>query len=1267
MITLDNLRDALRALCYEPSGDGTVYQKSWEETSAQITVDFSKKRIGYPKDLGFKVNKDTTCNFSDNENFVVLACVTMLLDKGYRPESLELEREWALGHEQKSGRADICINDERGDTLAIVECKTPGTEFKNEFKNMQSDGGQLLSYWQQERATRWLVLFACDFINNEIVPDQVSINCSDDENFIALAKRDDTIALYRDAHTVEQLHQVWTETYNQQVEGNILFGDRSTAYHPMVPPLLKKDLVDFRAEDSIVNRFEEILRHNNVSDKENAFNRLIALFIAKLQDELSKMPTQEIEFQYRQGRDTYETLQDRLQRLHSDGMRKLMREEVLYVPNDYAENLISNYTGQHRKKLIEELNGTLRKLKFYTNNDFAFKDVHNEELFLQNGKVLVETVQLLQPYRIVGTQDIQFLGDLFEQLLNQGFKQNEGQFFTPVPITRFIWKSLPLDSIVQDEAGAVHYPRVIDYACGAGHFLTEGFEEISDAACQYDPTIEDDLGDADWVRDNLVGIEKDYRLARVSKVSSYMHGAGQSNVVFGDGLENYPDKGIDSRTDRGRFDILVANPPYSVAAFKPHLKLHNNELKVLETISDSGSEIETLFVERAAQLVRPGGYAAIVLPTSILDKSTSSSFMAARDVLLSSFEIVSIARFGSGTFAATGTNVAIMFLRRFDEIPPRNANALDFVDAVFERRKLTGWRDESAFNAYLGTINVDGDTYRAFLAGEANWNEWANTRHFSVYCHLFESSKELKTLRKSKTWKAADKNSRLKAENELFYRHAHKEERKRLRVWGLINSPNTTKEIASFLGYKWSNRKGNEGIQPIDGEGVLYSDNESDDTNSLSGIIRAWFSGEQVEPGDLAQYYYYAKTADFIDFDADKFDETLTIPRSFYKPRSFAQGTVVKTLRDITSYVTNSVAQSSITTDTYVTTENMVKDRGGITTYSGELPASAGTAYKKGDTLVSNIRPYLQKIWLADRDGACSKDVLVFRSINTDSLLPEFLHLLLWQKDFFDYDMSTFTGTGRPRGDKDELLKYPIPVPTLSEQRALIDDFNRLTDEINSKRQQIAALKESVKSRFVEMFRTKTHASWPIETIGNYSIEMHYGTSAKAGADGDYVYIRMNNITDDGILDLTDTKRITLKGQALENATVRYGDMLFNRTNSIDKVGKTCVFHQSETMVIAGYIVCVRFADHSSAEYVSGYLNSKEGKRVLRNIAKGSVHQANISAADLAAIPIAIPPLSLQQEFADFAAKADKSQFALEQEVDALSAERDALLDRFLA
>ena len=104
--------------------------------------------------------------------------------------------------------------------------------------------------------------------------------------------------------------------------------------------------------------------------------------------------------------------------------------------------------------------------------------------------------------------------------------------------------------------------------------------------------------------------------------------------------------------------------------------------------------------------MRPGGYVNTVPPTSILDKNTRSSVMAARNVLVSSFLIVSIASFGSLTFAATGTNVAIMSQRRFDDIPPPNTIALAFLDAVVERRHLTSWRDESAFNAFRDTINA---------------------------------------------------------------------------------------------------------------------------------------------------------------------------------------------------------------------------------------------------------------------------------------------------------------------------------------------------------------------------------------------------------------------------------------------------------------------------------------------------------------------------------------------------------------------------------
>lgn len=162
MITKNNLAQALMALGYTTDSKSLVYSNTWSDHGASITVDFDRETITYPTEAGFKVNRATTCNFTDPENFVVLTCVSKLFDKGYRPESLELEREWKLGHERKSGFADICISDENGETLVIIECKTPGKEFRDEWRAMQADGGQLFSYWQQERATRWLVLFTCN-------------------------------------------------------------------------------------------------------------------------------------------------------------------------------------------------------------------------------------------------------------------------------------------------------------------------------------------------------------------------------------------------------------------------------------------------------------------------------------------------------------------------------------------------------------------------------------------------------------------------------------------------------------------------------------------------------------------------------------------------------------------------------------------------------------------------------------------------------------------------------------------------------------------------------------------------------------------------------------------------------------------------------------------------------------------------------------------------------------------------------------------------
>lgn len=817
MISESYIKDLLLSMGYIKKNH--IYEKFFPSVDCYIKVDLKNRTIIYPEDRGMTISNRTTCNFSAPENFVVLECVTRLFDKGYRPEHLNLEKEWTLGHESKGGRADICVSDQEGNTLFIVECKTYGREYEKEYKNIVNDGGQLFSYWQQERSCKFLVLYASKYEGKQIKWDTESIDCSDDANIVALSQKDDSIKLFKNAHTVSELYSVWDETYEKRFSGDVIFRDDSSAYQIGVKPLRKADLKDFADNNKIVNKFEEILRHNNVSDKENAFNRLVALFICKLVDEIQKDMEEIVDFQYKVGTDTYESLQDRLQRLHKEGMEKFMKEEIFYVPDDYAENLVRQYTGQERKNMIAHLKHTLRILKFYTNNDFAFKDVHNEQLFLQNGKILVEVVQLFEKFRIIGSENLQMLGDLFEQLLSKGFKQNEGQFFTPVPITRFIWNSLPVEKILKTEEGA-GLPKIIDYACGAGHFLTEGFEAVSACVKANDSLRELDRS---FAENNIFGIEKDYRLARVSKISLFMHGAGEGNIIFGDGLENYPDKNIKPNT----FDILVANPPYSVSAFKPHLKLKNNSFSILDTISNNGSEIETLFVERISQLLKPNAVAAVILPSSILNKE-NESFICARESILKNFKIRAIVLMGNKTFGATGTNTVVLFLEKYNE-PPKKADLIeDSIDAVFNGCNLDGWEDKAILEQYLKKIDVSSEVYERFLSEAVDIGD-IEDKYFLKYKEAFLALSKTKEKQKQKTFGKLSEKEQKKLLTKQYYQYVKKIEREKMKYFSfvydqrtlIVAAPDDNKGQEKFLGYKWSNRKGQEVIKCARVHGVL--------------------------------------------------------------------------------------------------------------------------------------------------------------------------------------------------------------------------------------------------------------------------------------------------------------------------------------------------------------------------------------------------------------------------------------------------------------
>ena len=1069
MIDVSNLKDTLKTLGFIAYGE--IYEKVFSEIGCSLKVDFQAKRLIYPNEIKGRERNDS---FDQKENFVVFECVCRLLSKGYRPEHIELEKEWHLGHDAKGGRADICVTDTSGNMLFIIECKTWGREYDKALNNTKSDGAQLFSYWQQEQSCKWLVLYASDLRSGCIAYKAPTIDCSDDANIILLSKKDKSIKLYRDAHTTSAKYEAWKETYGSQIHDDLIFSEDSVAYQIGVKPLRKKDLRDFTPDDKIVNKFEEILRHNNVSDKENAFNRLVALFICKLVDESTKSEDDEVEFQYKQGTDTYETLQDRLQRLHRDGMEKFMREKTFYISADYPERLFSTYTGSKRKQAIEDLQNTIRILKFYSNNDFTFKDVHNEELFYQNGKILVEMVQLFEKYRIVYPSKHQFLGDLFEQLLNKGFKQNEGQFFTPIPITRFIWDSLPVDRMVKSDRGNV-YPKVIDYACGAGHFLTEAIEAIN-------YFVQSDGNNA-WVRDHIYGIEKDYRLARVAKISLFMNGAGEGNIIFGDGLENAPDKGIEN----GTFDILVANPPYAVKDFKQHLQLKNNSFTLLDRIGMNGGEIETLFVERIAQLLKPQGVAAVILPSSILSND-SASYTGARERLLQNFYIRGIAAFGSKTFGATGTNTVVMFLEKFNEPPKQIDLSADSVDAVFSGAELAEWKDKDIFEAYLAQIDVGENEYRAFLNKSLSVADLEGSKYFKMYVTAFADSADAKNLLKTKAYQQKSADEQAAVYLEKLYSYAYSIEREKLFYFSLvyqqttviITAPADNKAQKEFLGYDWSNRKGNEGIQIITPGGKMYDDADRVAQGTLAHSIKKSFDG--MAPSfneEQATYASVVNTKNMLDYSRVNFNKALrtSVKKAFHISSKYP---LVK-LASVCDLNTSKTEIHDTPDDLLVSFIDMasVSSEGFIERKVdrpyGEVRNGGYTYFAEGDFIIAKITPCMENGKCAIAEGLTngigfgSSEFHTFRC-HTSEILTKFLFLLLNQTTVRKAAEDAMTGaSGHRRVPATFYEEMLIPVPPIPVQQQVIDECAKIDEEYNATRMSIETYRQKIADLFAEL------------------------------------------------------------------------------------------------------------------------------------------------------------------------------------------------------
>lgn len=226
-----------------------------------------------------------------------------------------------------------------------------------------------------------------------------------------------------------------------------------------------------------------------------------------------------------------------------------------------------------------------------------------------------------------------------------------------------------------------------------------------------------------------------------------------------------------------------------------------------------------------------------------------------------------------------------------------------------------------------------------------------------------------------------------------------------------------------------------------------------------------------------------------------------------------------------------------------------------------------------------------------------------------------------------------------------ELSTIEFTMPEYEKQRKIADILVSIENIIEKKKQELEQLDTFVKSRFAEMFGDpiRNPKGWKVVTIGDIVTEVRYGTSKPAVEGGKYPYLRMNNLTADGHLDLNDLKYIDISDDEVEKCVVRKGDVLFNRTNSIDLVGKTAVFDLPDDMVIAGYIIRVRLNEKILPEVLSQYMNLEALKDILRSMAKGAVNQANINAQELQSIRIYVPDIELQKQFVEMKDQVDKS------------------------
>jgi type I restriction enzyme, S subunit len=324
----------------------------------------------------------------------------------------------------------------------------------------------------------------------------------------------------------------------------------------------------------------------------------------------------------------------------------------------------------------------------------------------------------------------------------------------------------------------------------------------------------------------------------------------------------------------------------------------------------------------------------------------------------------------------------------------------------------------------------------------------------------------------------------------------------------------------------------------------------------------------------------------------------------------------------------------------YVGLESIEGHTGNLLPYqltAGAKIKSTKNVFHRGEILYGKLRPYLNKVHLADDDGICSTDIYVLRP-RQGQIHPSFAANYLRSPSVLSVISNAMAGANLPRIGQNALLNIPVPVPRLVEQERIVKLLGE-ADELRKLRAQAdSRTAEFIPALFHEMFGDPASNSkrWPIVPAGELMILCEYGCSQKANEDSEGVpMLRMGNVTSAGTLDLSDLKHVLFEKNELPKYRLASGDVLFNRTNSRELVGKTGIWDGRFEAVAASYFIRLRFdPKREHPQHFTTFMNLTHMKQRLMEIARGAIGQSNINAQELKAIPVPVPPFPLQKKFA---------------------------------